>query len=40
MYALKDYVGEDVVNDSLRAYIDKVAFQEAPFTTSIEFLEI
>ena len=40
MYALQDYIGEDTVNDVLKSYIKKVAFQEAPFTTSLEFLEI
>ena len=40
MYALQDYIGEDTVNDVLKSYIEKVAFQEAPFTTSLEFLEI
>lgn len=40
MYALKDYVGEQAVNNVLREYVNKVAFQEPPFTTSIEFLDL
>lgn len=33
-YALKDYLGEEVVNQVLRDYIHDVAFQSPPFTTS------
>ncbi len=39
MYALKDYLGEDTLNAALKRYIKKVAFQEAPYTTSYEFYE-
>jgi ABC-2 type transport system permease protein len=39
MYALKDYIGEDSLNAALRKYIKKVAFQDAPFTTSLEFYD-
>lgn len=38
MYALKDYIGEDSLNAALRKYIKKVAYQEAPYTNSIEFI--
>jgi ABC-2 type transport system permease protein len=38
MYALKDYIGEDSLNAALRKYIAKVAYQEPPYTTSIEFI--
>jgi ABC-2 type transport system permease protein len=38
MYALKDYIGEDSLNAALRRYIKKVAYQEAPYTTSVEFV--
>jgi aminopeptidase N len=38
MYALQDYLGEDVVNNAIREYRDKVAYQRAPFTNSLEFL--
>ncbi|MFL5752264.1 MAG: M1 family aminopeptidase [Bacteroidia bacterium] len=38
MYALKDYIGEDSLNSALRKYIKKTAFQEPPFTNSVEFL--
>lgn len=39
MYALKDYIGEERLNAALRKYLDKVKFQEAPYTTSIDFVE-
>lgn len=39
MYALKDYIGEERLNAALRKYLDKVRFQEAPYTTSTEFVE-
>ena len=37
MYALQDFIGEDSVNIALSRYIDAVAFQEPPYTTSMEF---
>lgn len=39
MYALKDYIGEDSLNAALRKYIRKVAYQEPPYTTALEFIE-
>ena len=39
MYALKDYIGEDSLNAALSRYIADVAFQEPPYTTSLEFLK-
>ena len=39
LYALSDYVGESVFNDAMSRYIDSVAFQEPPYTTSLEYLE-
>jgi ABC-2 type transport system permease protein len=38
MYALKDYIGEDSLNAALARYIKKVAYQEPPYTNSIEFI--
>lgn len=38
MYALRDYIGEKKLNHALAAYIKKTAFQNPPFTNSIEFL--
>jgi hypothetical protein len=38
MYALKDYIGEDRLNAALKKYLEKVKFQEAPYTTSLEFV--
>lgn len=39
MNALEDYIGEDKLNAAIRRYIKNVAFQEPPYTTSLEFLE-
>jgi ABC-2 type transport system permease protein len=39
MYALKDYLGEDTLNAALSRYIKKVAFQEPPYTTSLELYD-
>jgi len=39
MYALKDYIGEARLNAALRKYLEKVKFQEAPYTTSLEFVD-
>lgn len=36
MYALQDYIGEDRLNAALQAYVDSVAYQEPPYTTSLE----
>lgn len=38
LYALSDFIGEKKMNDALKQYIQKVAFQEAPYTNSIELV--
>lgn len=38
LYALSDYIGEKNMNAAISRYVDKVAFQEPPYTTSPEFL--
>ena len=38
LYALSDFIGEKTMNNALKEYIKKVAFQEAPYTNSIEFV--
>ncbi|WP_019037384.1 M1 family aminopeptidase [Psychroflexus tropicus] len=38
LYAMSDYLGEEKMNSILASYIDKVAFQEPPYTTSVEFV--
>ena len=38
LYALSDYIGEKNMNDALKKYIAKVAYQEAPYTNSVEFV--
>lgn len=39
LYALSDYIGEKNMNNAIKSYIEKVAFQEAPYTNSIEFVD-
>ncbi len=40
LYAMSDYLGEKRMNSILKDYIDKVAFQEPPYTTSVEFVNL
>jgi ABC-type transport system involved in multi-copper enzyme maturation permease subunit len=40
MYAVRDSLGEDTVNQALARYIDQVAFQPPPYTNSLELLEV
>ena len=37
-YALSDYIGEENLNGALKKYVEKVKFQEPPYTTSIEMV--
>lgn len=39
MYALQDYIGEDQLNLALRRYAKAVAYQEAPYTTTLEVMD-
>ena len=39
MYALQDYIGEDSLNLALRRFAEDMAYQEAPYTNSLEFME-
>ena len=39
-YALSEYLGEKKFNNILKDFIDSTAFQEAPYTTSIEFVDL
>lgn len=39
LYAISDYVGDTAFNKMLSKYIEEVAFQEPPYTTSIEFTQ-
>lgn len=39
LYALSDYIGEKNMNNALKNYIKQVAYQEPPYTNSIEFVE-
>jgi len=38
-YAVRDYLGEDRLNRALAEYVDRVKFQEPPWTTSRELLD-
>lgn len=38
MYAMSDYIGEDSLNKAIKKYVEKVAFQEERYTTSIELV--
>jgi len=38
MNCLKEYLGEKVLNKSLREYLDKVKYQEPPYSTADEFI--
>ncbi len=37
-YALSDYIGEKNLNNALKKYVKKVAFQDPPYTTSIDLV--
>ncbi len=38
-YALQDYVGEDMVNQALHEYVQAVAYQNPPYTYSVELID-
>jgi hypothetical protein len=38
MYALRDYIGEERLNQALARYVRDVRFQQPPYTNSTEFL--
>lgn len=40
MYAISDYMGENNLNQALSEYVSDVAFQEPPYTTSLEFVDL
>jgi aminopeptidase N len=40
MYALKDAIGEERLNGALRQFVERVRFQEPPYTTVGEFLDL
>ena len=39
LYALSDYIGEEKLNAAFKRYVEKVKFQEPPYTTSIEMVD-
>lgn len=38
LYAISDYIGEKNFNNALKEYVSAVAFQDAPYTNSYEFV--
>jgi len=38
MYALKEYIGEDIINKALRQLVKNHAYQSAPYATSLDFI--
>ena len=40
LYAMSDYLGEKRFNDVLKTFVSQVKFQEAPYTNSIEFVNL
>lgn len=38
-YAISDYIGEKVLNQALKKYVEKVRFQQPPYTTTIEMVD-
>lgn len=40
MYALRDYLGEQAVNEALADFVDQVAFQDPPWTISLELFDL
>lgn len=39
LYALRDFLGEEKLNGALQAYLKKVQFQQAPYTTPNEMVD-
>lgn len=39
LYALSEYIGEERMNAAIKSYLEKVKFQEAPYTTSLELMD-
>ena len=39
MYALQDYLGEESLNRAIAEYLRTVAYQDPPYTNSLEFIE-
>ncbi|EEI89934.1 hypothetical protein HMPREF0765_4439 [Sphingobacterium spiritivorum ATCC 33300] len=39
LYAMSDYLGESVFNRTVKGYLEQTAFQNPPYTTSLEFVD-
>ena len=40
LYALQDYIGEEKVNEAMRIFLEKYRYEEPPYPTSLDFLDI
>jgi hypothetical protein len=40
IYALRDYIGENVLNRVLSTYLGKYKYQQPPYTNSLEFMDV
>jgi ABC-2 type transport system permease protein len=40
LYALSDYIGEEKMNGAIQKFISEVKFQEPPYATSIQFVNL
>ncbi|WP_298419732.1 M1 family aminopeptidase [uncultured Kordia sp.] len=39
LYALQEYIGEDNVNEALRAFLKTYAYKEVPYPTTVDFMK-
>ncbi len=39
LYALRNYIGEEVLNGAIKRFVKSKAFQEPPYTNTMEFLD-
>lgn len=39
LYAISDYLGEDILNAAIQQYVEQVKFQEPPYTTTLELVD-
>ena len=40
LYALQDYIGEDVMNDALKDYLNEYRYQNSDYPSSVHFTEL
>ena len=39
LYALRQYIGEETLNGAIKSFVQKTAFQEPPYTNTMEFFD-